>query len=97
MIPLLDLTKIIQRASEVGVAQYIKKTQPAFDLLTKRECYKWIATLGVPCAKLDYLLRTGVIEAQKAGDGKNSPLLISKSDIITYLLTKEIGQIYEGD
>lgn len=93
MISLIDLSKIVQRASELGVSNYIKKTQPLSDLLTKRECHRWIATLGVQSAKLDTLIRQGVIPTQRGGSGKNSPLLISKSDVLTYLLTKEIGNI----
>ena len=91
-----ELTKIVQRASELGVSNYIKRTQPSADLLTQRECQRWLHTLGVPFEKLKVLIRDGVIPTIRKGQGKNSPILISKSDLLTYLLTKEIGPILYG-
>lgn len=93
MIDLFTLTQMVQSAAEMGVANYIKRTQPSADTLKKREAYRWLKSIGVKPSVLDAMISEGLIEAKRMGKGKNSPVVVSKSDVMAALTAKKIGTL----
>lgn len=93
MIDLFQLSQLIQRAAEAGVANYIKHTQPSSDRLKMREAYRWFKSMGVRPCVLDELVEAGVVTQERVGKAKNSPLCVSKSDILAALAAKEMGNL----
>lgn len=92
MIDLFSLRLLVQQAAEAGVANYIKHTMPASDKLKVREAQRWLATLGYKPCYLSDLIASGAIVPKRNGKGKNSPLIVSKSDIMTAITAKNIGK-----
>lgn len=92
MIDLFSLTQVVQQAAEAGVANYIKHTMPASDKLKVREAQRWLATLGYKPCYLSELIASGAIVPKRNGKGKNSPLIVSKSDIMAAITAKNIGK-----
>ena len=93
MIDLFQLSQLIQRAAEAGVANYIKHTQPSSDRLKMREAYRWLKNMGVRPCVLNELVESGVVTQERVGKAKNSPLCVSKSDILAALAAKEMGNL----
>lgn len=93
MIDLFTLSQVVKSAAEVGVANYLKKTQPASDKLKMREAYRWFRIMGLKPCYLDELITEGLVTQQRVGTSKNSPLLVSKSEILAVLTAKKIGTL----
>lgn len=91
MIDLFTLTQLVQHAGEAAVANYVKHTQPSSDRLKMREAYRWLASLGVKPCELDALIAKGIVTQIRNGSGKNSPLMVSKSEIMAAFVAKKIG------
>lgn len=93
MIDLFTLTQVVQSAAEAGVANYIKRTQPSSDRLKMREAYRWFKAMGVKPCVLDGFIKDGLVKTTRMGKGKNSPLVVSKSEIMAVLTAKKIGTL----
>lgn len=93
MIDLFTLTQVVQSAAEMGVANYIKRTQPNSDTLKMREAYRWLKTIGVRPCVLDGFIKDGLVKTRRTGGSKNSPIVVSKSDITAVLTAKNIGTL----
>jgi len=93
MTDLFTLTQVFQRGAEVGVANYIRHTQPSSDRLKMREAYRWLATMGVRPCVLNELIANGVITQERLGKAKNSPVCVSRSEIMAALAAKDLGQL----
>lgn len=91
MIDLFTLAQLVQHAGEAAVANYIKHTQPASDKLKMREAYRWVATMGIKPCDLDEMISRGLVHQERNGSGKNSPLIVSKTEIMQVLVAKKIG------
>lgn len=91
MIDLFTLTQLVQHAGEAAVANYIKHTQPASDKLKMREAYRWVATLGIKPCELDEMISKGIVGQTRNGNGKNSPVIVSKTEIMQAIVAKKIG------
>lgn len=92
MIDSFTLTQIVQQAAEAGVANYMKLVQPTSDALKKREAYRWFKSMGLRQSLLDELIESGKITQTRMGTGKNSPLMVSRSEIINALTAIKIGK-----
>lgn len=92
MIDSFTLTQIVQQAAEAGVANYLKHTQPSSDALKKREAYRWLKTMGLKPCVLDEMIESGKITQTRRGAGKNSPLMVSRSEIINAITAMKIGK-----
>lgn len=93
MIDLFTLTQIVRHAAEAGVADYIRKTQPCADMMKKREAYRWLKTVGVRPCVLDELISDGMVIPTRRGKAKNSPLMVSRSEVMVALTAKKIGTL----
>lgn len=92
MIDSFTLTQIVQQAAEAGVANYMKLVLPTSDALKKREAYRWFKSMGLRQSLLDELIESGKITQTRRGTGKNSPLMVSRSEIINALTAIKIGK-----
>ena len=93
MIDLFTLSQLVQRAAEAGVASYLKHTQPSSDRLKMREAYRWLKTMGFRACVLNELVESGAVPQTRVGEAKNSPLCVSKSDILAALAAKEMSNL----
>ncbi len=93
MIDLFTLSQLVQRAAEAGVASYLKHTQPSSDRLKMREAYRWLQSMGVRPCVLNEMVESGAVPQTRVGKAKNSPLCVSKSDILSALAAKEMGNL----
>ena len=93
MIDLFTLAQVVQSAAEMGVANYIKKTQPNSDTLKMREAYRWFKAMGMKPCVLDGFVKEGLVRTTRKGKGKNSPIVVSKSEIMAALTAKKIGTL----
>ena len=91
MIDLFTLKRLVQKSAEAGVAEYLKKTQPQSDRIKKREAYRWFRAMGLKQSLLDELVDDGIVTQERVGSGKNSPLFLSKSDVMQALVSKELA------
>lgn len=67
--------------AQLGVAAYIKATQPSLDRIKQREAYRWMKALGHKPALLDRMESEGLIKGIREGQGKNSPIYYSRLEI----------------
>ena len=93
MTDLFTLSQVFQTAAQAGVASYLKLTQPSSDRLKMREAYRWLATMGHKPCVLNEFIEKGVVTQQRVGKAKNSPLCVSKSEIMAALAAKDLGKL----
>ena len=67
--------------AQLGVAAYIKATQPSLDKIKQREAYRWLKSIGKKPHLLDKLEEMGLVKGEREGAGKNSPIYYSKLEI----------------
>lgn len=93
MTDLFTLAQVFQRGAEVGVANYIKHTQPSSDRLKMREAYRWLATMGVRPCVLNEFISSGIVTQERLGKAKNSPVCVSRGEILAALAARDLGQL----
>lgn len=88
-----ELGRMISRYVEVGYSMAVKAYEPTSDLLRKTDVEKWLSVSGNNADLFRKLKKAGVIIARKKGNGKNSPLYYSKSEIIEAIASHDITMI----
>lgn len=77
VLELYELKKLCVEIAELGVANYVKNTAPGKDVLSQREAYSCFGE-----ARVKAWLNSGLVEAHKAGDSRNSKMMYSRAELM---------------
>lgn len=73
-----ELRSICKDMSELGAAQYVRKTKPAVDLMSQREAYKMFGE-----SRVKRWVAAGMVKAMRSGETQRSKLLYSMADMMS--------------
>lgn len=76
-IEIQELKNICRDMSELGAAQYVRKTKPTVDLMSQREAYKMFGE-----SRVKRWVAAGMVKAIRNGETQRSKLLYSMADMM---------------
>lgn len=88
-----DVNDLIRDSIQIGVMQAIKKYEPTKDKIRLNELRGWLDLNGVDYKIFKKLELAGLIKSEKLGDGKNSPVVYSKADVVAALSTHSVCKL----
>lgn len=88
ILELYELKNLCMEMSELGAAQYQKRTAPARDELTQREAYTQFGE-----AKVKRWVAAGLVCGQRDGRCKNSPKRYSRAELMAANQAEKLNKI----
>lgn len=82
----LKLKKIISQAAEIGVANYVKNSNPKHDLITQNDAYKRYTQVRV-----DGWVDKGKVHKMRLGPAKNSKIGFSLAELMAAFVAEDIS------
>lgn len=76
-IEIQELKNICRDMSELGAAQYIRKTKPSADMMSQREAYKMFGE-----SRVKRWVASGMVKAMRNGETQRSKLLYSMAEMM---------------
>lgn len=93
IIDTFELRSIIAEAVKAGIAQYRAENEPKQDRMRLKEARAWLIEQGFKPRFIDALIERKMINPYKLGEGVNSPLYVSKSELSAVLAALKTSQI----
>lgn len=81
MITLQETLALMSEAYKSGLDAHMRMMHPDADVLNKAQAKRYIKRLGFPSTILDAWERENLLTSKKNGEGKNSQILYSASEI----------------
>ena len=88
VLELYELKNLCMEMSELGAAQYQKRTAPLQDELTQREAYSQFGE-----ARVKRFVSAGLVSGQRDGRCKNSPKRYSRAELMAAIQAEKMSAI----
>ncbi len=88
-----EIQSIMIDSYQVGYMEAIKAYEPAQDLIRLKDVKKWLRMMRIDLKRFNILVSKDVIKPIRKGEGRNSPLYYSKTEIKQALSLANISGI----
>ena len=92
-----DLQSTMIDSYQVGYMEAIKSYEPSQDSIRLREVKKWLKMMKIDLKRFNILVQKDIIKPFRKGQGKNSPLYFSKTEIKQALSVANVSRILARD
>lgn len=92
-----DVKSLMTEVWQAGYMEAVKAYEPVRDIIRKSEIEGWLKLMNIDLRTFRKIEKSGLIHSSKIGEGKNSPLVYSKTEIKKALATRTALRLYIND